>query len=56
MLTSKGKCGYIHRMAKANVPLPFVGALQDESAVDRMCLYLTSGDFEGSVVHVTWMW
>lgn len=39
----KGKCGYIHRMAKVNMPLPFVGALQDDNAVDRMCLYFSSG-------------
>lgn len=38
------------------MPLPFVGALQDDSAVDRMCLYLSSGDFGDSVIHVMWMW
>lgn len=37
--------GYIHRMAKVNMQLPFVGALQDDSAVDRICLYLGSGKF-----------
>ena len=40
---ARGKCGYIHRMAQVNMPLPFVGALQDDSAVDRMCLYFGGG-------------
>lgn len=39
----EGKCGYIHRMAEVNIPLPFVGTLRDDSAVDRMCLYFGGG-------------
>lgn len=35
----KGKCGYIHKMAKVNVPHPLVGALRDDSAVDRMSFF-----------------
>lgn len=42
-MPSRGKCGYIHRTAKVNMPLPFVVALQDDSAVDRMCLYFGDG-------------
>lgn len=35
----KGKCGYIHKMAKVNMPHPLVGALRDDSAVDRMSFF-----------------
>lgn len=37
--TSRGKCGHTHRMAKANVPLPFVGALQ---VLLTGCVFITA--------------
>lgn len=58
----KGKCGYIHKMAKVNMPHPLVGALRDDSAVDRMSFFFfflfppTVMGFEDSVVHMMWMW
>lgn len=56
----KGKCGYIYKMAKVNMPHLPVGASRDDSAVYRMPFFFlfppTVMGFEDSVVHMMWMW